>query len=62
LFQFGEERNCIIFTKIATKLRQKLEHKDQIENEEMTSVIILTRGIITITWHDDSLTRGNFFI
>jgi len=49
LYQFGEGRNCTIFTKIRTKLRQKLELRDQIENEEMTSGIILTHGIITAT-------------
>jgi len=42
-------------------LRQKLEYRDQIENQEMTPSIILTRDIITATWHDDSLTCGNFF-
>ena len=42
-------RNCIIFTKIGTKLRQKLEYRNQIENEEMTRDIILTHGIITAT-------------
>jgi len=30
-------------------LGQKLKYKNQIENEEMTSSIILTRGIITAT-------------
>jgi len=27
----------------------------------MTRGVILTRVTITATWHDDSLTRGNFF-
>jgi len=27
----------------------------------MTCGVILTRVTITATWHDDSLTRGNFF-
>jgi len=38
-----------MFTKIGTKLRQKLEYSDQIENEKMTLGIILTHGIITTT-------------
>jgi len=36
LFQFGGGQNCIIFTKIGTKLRQKIKYRDQIENEKMT--------------------------
>jgi len=55
-------RNCTIFTKIKTKLRQKLKYRDQIENEKMTSGIIVTCGTITATWHDVSLTRGKFLI
>jgi len=55
LFQFGEGRNCTIFTKIGTKLKQKLEYRDQIETEELTPGIILTPSIITATslchWH-----------
>jgi len=27
----------------------------------MTRGVILTRVTVTATWHDDSLTRGNFF-
>jgi len=27
----------------------------------MTRGVILTRVIVTATWHDNSLTRGNFF-
>jgi len=61
LFQFGKRRNCTIFTKIGTKLRQKLEYRDQIEIEEMTLGIILTLVIVTAMWHNDSLTRGKFF-
>jgi len=38
-----------MFTKLGTKLRQKLEYVDRIENEKMTSVIVLTRDIITVT-------------
>jgi len=49
LFQFEEGQNCTIFTKIGTKLRQKLEYRDQIENEEMTPGIILTPVIVTTT-------------
>jgi len=49
LFQFGEEQNCTIFTKIQTKLRRKLEYMNQIETEKMTSGIILTFGIIIAT-------------
>jgi len=49
VFQFGEGQNCTIFTKIETKLRQKLKYRDQIENEKMTPDIILTRDIITVT-------------
>jgi len=60
LFQFGGGRNCTIFTKIRTKLRQKLKYRDQIENEKMTSDIIVTRGTVTATWQDVSLTRGKF--
>jgi len=44
-----ERKNWTIFKKIGTKLRQKLEYKDQIEIEEMTPDIILTCGIITAT-------------
>jgi len=62
LFQFGEQQNCTIFTKIETKLRQKLKYRDQIENEKMTSGIIVTRGTVTATWHEVSLTRGKFLI
>jgi len=62
LFQFGRERNCIIFTKIETKLRKKLKWRDQIENEKMTPGIIVTHGIVTATWHDVSLTRAKFLI
>ena len=50
MFQFGGGRNCIIFTNIGIKLRQKLKYKDQIENEKMTPGIIVTRGTITATW------------
>ena len=60
MFQFGRRRNCIIFTKIGTKLRQKLKYRDQIENEKMTHAIIVTRGIVTATWHDVSLTHDKF--
>ena len=60
MFQFGGGRNCIIFTKIKTKLRQKLKYKDQIVNEKMTPLIIVTRGTITATWHDVSLTHDKF--
>jgi len=60
LFQFGEGQNCKIFTKIGTKLRQKLKYRDQIENEEMTSSIRVTRDIVTITWYNISLTRVKF--
>jgi len=49
-----------IFTKIGTKLRQ-IKIKDQIETKKMTRGVILTRVTVTATWHDDSLTRGNFF-
>jgi len=49
LFQFREGPNCTIFTKIGTKLRQKLEYRDQNEIEEMTPGIILTPDIITVT-------------
>jgi len=49
LFQFGERRSCTIFTKIMTKLRQKLKYKDQNENEEMTPDIIMTRDIVIAT-------------
>jgi len=28
----------------------------------MTRGVILTRVTVTATWHDDSLTRGNFLI
>jgi len=62
LFQFGERRNCTTFTKIETKLRQKLKYRDQIENEKMTSGIIVTHGTITASWHDVSLTRDKFLI
>jgi len=62
LFQFGERRNCTIFTKIGTKLRQKLKYRDQIENEKMTSSIIVTCGTVTATWYDVSLTRDKFLI
>jgi len=48
LFQFGGGRNCIIFTKIETKLRQKLKYKDQKENEKMTPGIIVTCGTVTV--------------
>jgi len=48
LFRFGKERNCTILTKIGTKLKQKLEYNDQIENEKMTPGLILTHGIITV--------------
>jgi len=41
--------NCIFFTKIMTKLRQKLNYKDKIENKDMTPDIILIRDIITVT-------------
>jgi len=51
LFQFGEKRNCTIFIKFGTKLRQKLKYRDQIENEKMTSGIIVTRDTVTVTWH-----------
>jgi len=34
---------------------------DQIETKKITLGIILTRVIITATWQDDNLTRGNFF-
>jgi len=51
LFQFGERQNCIIFTKIETKLRQKLKYMNQIENEKMTHAIIVTRGIVTWYCH-----------
>ena len=27
----------------------------------MTRGVILTRVTVTATWHDDNLTRGNFF-
>jgi len=27
----------------------------------MTCGVILTRVTVTATWHDDNLTRGNFF-
>jgi len=50
------------FTKIEIKLRQKLKYKNQIEYEKMTPGIIVTRGTITVTWHDVSLTRDKFFI
>jgi len=65
LFQCGERKNWTIFTKIRTKLRQKLGYKDQIETEKMTHGIILTCGIITSTslpQHDDYFTCGNFFL
>ena len=62
MFQFGERRNCTIFRKIGTKLRQKLKYSNQIENEKMASGIIVTRGTVTVTWHDVSLTRGKFVI
>jgi len=58
LVKFGEGQNCTIFTKLWTKLRQKLKYWDQIENRKMTPNIIVTRGIITATWHDVSLTHG----
>ena len=45
-----------------SKLKQKLKYMDQIENEKMTSGIIVTRGTVTTTWHDVSLTRGKFLI
>jgi len=45
-----------------TKLRQKLKYRDQIENEKMTPDIIVTRDIVTATWHDVSLTRGKILI
>ena len=67
MFQCGERKNWIIFTKVETKMRQKLEYKDQIETEEMTPGIILTCGIITITslchCHvaQRPFARGNFF-
>jgi len=61
LFQFRGGRNCRIFTKIGTELRQKLKYRDQIENEKMTLDIIVTRGTITVTWHDVSLTRVEFY-
>jgi len=60
LFQFGRGRNCIVFTKIETKLSQKLKYRDQIENEKMTPPIIVTRDTVTATWHKVSLTRGKF--
>jgi len=56
------------YKKIWTKVRQKLEYRNQIENKKMTPGIILTRDIITehhsvtATWHNDSLTRDNLFI
>jgi len=62
LFQFGERRNSTIFTKIGTKLKQKLKYMDQIENEKMTSGIIMTRGTVTVMWHDVSLTSDKFVI
>ena len=37
--QFGEGQNCTIFTKIGTKLRQKLKYRDQVENQKMTPPI-----------------------
>jgi len=49
LFQFGEGQNCTIFTKIGTKLRQKLKYRNQIKSEEMTPGIILTCGIVIAT-------------
>ena len=49
MFKFRDGWNCTIFTKIGTKLRQKLEYNDQIETEEMILVIILTPSIITTT-------------
>jgi len=36
-------------------LRQKLKYRDQIENEKMTPDIIVTCGIVIVTWHDVSL-------
>jgi len=68
LFQFGEGRNYTIFTKIGTKLRQKLKYRNKIENEKMTPDIIVTRGIVTATSHchyhvhDVSLTCVKFLI
>jgi len=41
-------------------LRQKLKYRDQIENEKMTPVIIVTRDTVIATWHDVSLTRDKF--
>jgi len=35
---------------------------DQIENEKMTSGIIMTRGTVTVMWHDVSLTSDKFVI
>jgi len=62
LSKFGEGQNCTSFTKIRTKLRQKLKYWDQIENREMTPSIIVICGTIIATWHDVSLTRGKFLI
>jgi len=61
LFQFGGGRNCIIFTKIWTKLRQKIKEGPNWEWENDTSQIV-TRGTVTATWHDVSLTRGKIVI
>jgi len=49
LFQFGKGWNCTTFLKNGTELRQKFKYRYQIENEEMTSTVILTRGIVTAT-------------
>jgi len=50
-----------IFTKNWTKLKQKLKYYDQIENEKMTSDIIVTRDTVIATWHDVSLTRDKIY-
>jgi len=65
LFQFEEGKNCTLFTKIVTKLKQKLEYKDQFENEKMTHDIIVTRIIVTSLLchcHMTQCQRDKFFI
>ena len=67
MFQFAEGQNCTVFIKIGTKLRQKLEYRDQIKTKEMTPGKILTPIVVTATSlchcnvHNDILARGNFF-
>jgi len=51
LVSIWREHNCSIFTKIETKLRQKLKYCDQIETRKITLGIIVTRGIFTTTSH-----------